>query len=58
MLTCLSSTEISVAEHKRKDFHSLSLDFMSCKKFIIKISDNILPYAEKELYSEKKYIKH
>jgi hypothetical protein len=58
MLTCLFSTEISVAEHERKDFHLLCLDFMSCKKIIIKINDNSLPYAEKELYSENKYIKH
>jgi len=48
MLTCLFSTEMPVSEHERKDFNLLSLDFMSCKKIIIKTSDNSLPYAEKK----------
>jgi len=36
MLTCLFSTEISVAEYERKDFNLLSLDFMSCKKKLLR----------------------
>jgi len=35
MLTCLFSTEISVAEHERKDFNLLPLHFMSCKKKLL-----------------------
>lgn len=58
MLTCLFSTEMPVSEHERKDFNLLSLDFMSCKKIIIKTSDNSLPYAEKKTVQWKKYIKH